>query len=296
MFKRVHGTASMIEGLERRVLLSASLRGAGLVITGTQDDDVIGVALNAADATKVDVSVNGELQSFDLARVRKGIRVSGLGGEDEIIIGDSITLATVLTGGKNDDTIVGGGGADKIAGGKGDDDLDGGGGNADRVSGGAGEDVYQSTDDPGEIVDLVDGEDGVRIAFAEAPAPVQASVTMLLAGDPLRNLLREVNDEGGTEFELEWDAGLGRSAKILPDGTVIELEAEIDPATLPAAVVTAIVTRYPDGEITEAETLELPSTPLRYEVEVENRRLVRELVVTPDGEILEDEVEGRVGE
>lgn len=285
-----------VEPLENRLLMSATLRGASLVVTGTQDDDVIHVAPGATDATKLDVTLNGQTTSFDLARVTKLIRVNGLGGEDAVTIAASISTPASLNGGRHDDTLVGGAGPDRVVGGKGDDDLDGGGGSGDRVTGGAGEDVFQSSDGAGEMVDLTDGEDGIRIRFAEAPAPVQASVTTLLAGDPLRNLLLEVNDEGGTEFELEWNAGLGKSAKILPDGTVIELEAEIDPATLPAAVLSAITARYPQGEITEAETLEVPGDPLRYEVEVENRRLVRELVVTPEGEILEDEVEGRVGE
>jgi Ca2+-binding RTX toxin-like protein len=286
-----------VEKLESRRLLSASLRGAGLVVTGTVEDDSIVVSLNAADATKVDVNVNGEVQTFDLARIRKNIRVSGLAGEDEMTISGAngaISVPIILSGGRNDDILVGGNGADRLVGGRGDDDLDGG-GSADRVVGGVGQDVYQSTDDPSEILDFNEDEDGVRIALSEAPAPVQVSVATLLAGDPLRNLLREIND-GETVFELEWDAGLGKSAKIHSDGTVVEQEAEIAISSLPTAVAAAITGRYPDGEITEAETVTTPESPLNYEVEVENRRLVRELVVTPSGEILDDQVEGRVGE
>lgn len=124
---------------------------------------------------------------------------------------------------------------------------------------------------------------------------MQAAVTTLLAGLPLRNLLRE-SDEGETVFELEWNAGLGRSAKITADGTVVELESEIDPATLPAAVTAAIAAKYPRGQITEAETLDLPGQPQAFEVEVVNRRQIRELVITPAGEILDDALEGKVGQ
>jgi hypothetical protein len=58
----------------------------------------------------------------------------------------------------------------------------------------------------------------------------------------------------------------------------------------------AIATKYPDGEITEAETLELPNTPLRYEVEVAvpSEGIRREIVITPEGEILADEIEGPI--
>src|SRR5688500_13322177 len=138
-------------------------------------------------------------------------------------------------------------------------------------------------------------DDGVRVGLADVPPAVQAAVNTLLAGNPLRNLLRE-SDEGETVFELEWDAGLGRSAKITLDGTVVELESEIDPATLPAAVVAAVMGKYPNGEITEAETLDLPGEPQAFEVEVVNRRQIRELVITPAGEILDDSLEGKVGQ
>jgi hypothetical protein len=134
----------------------------------------------------------------------------------------------------------------------------------------------------------------VRIKFAEAPPAVQAAVLGLLAGADFENLLRET-DEGETVFELEWEAeGTAHSAKINLAGEVIELEVEIDPATLPQPVIDAVFDRYPQAQITEAETLQLPNTPLRFEVEVENAGLVRELVITPEGEILSDEIEGEV--
>ena len=292
--RRADGAArtrpSVVEHLEGRVLLSASLRGGTLSVAGTRGDDEITVALNGAS---VDVTVNGEVRSFEAARVTRGIRADGRAGDDAIDVAAAFALPVRLTGGAGDDELFGASGADLINGGKGDDDLHGRDG-VDRLIGGKGEDVFQSSEDAAEIADL-DEDDGVRIQFAEAPAPVQASVTTLLAGLPLRNLLRET-DEGETVFELEWDAGLGRSAKITLDGTVVELESEIDPATLPAAVTAAIAAKYPLGEITEAETLDLPGEPQAFEVEVVNRRQIRELVVTPAGEILDDSLEGKVGQ
>ena len=280
----------LVEGLERRVMMSATLRGGTLAVAGTAGDDEISVALNGA---AVDVTVNGELRSFDAARVTRGLRADGRAGDDVITVDAAFALPARLTGGAGDDELFGGAAADVLNGGKGDDDLHGRGG-ADRMTGGKGDDVFQSTDDAAEIVDFGE-DDGVRIALAEAPPPVQAAVTTLLAGSPLRNLLRE-SDEGETVFELEWDAGLGRSAKIAADGTVVELESEIDPATLPAAVIAAVAAKYPLGEITEAETVDLPGQPQAFEVEVVNRRQIRELVITPAGEILDDSLEGKVGQ
>ena len=76
----------------------------------------------------------------------------------------------------------------------------------------------------------------------------------------------------------------------------MELESEIDIADLPDAVVAGILARYPTGEITEAESLEVPGEPLAYEVEVVVRRTIREIVITPAGEILQDEVEEPLGQ
>jgi hypothetical protein len=265
-------------------------------VSGTADDDTIAVALNAADATQIDVTINGEVRSFELARVRRGIRVNGRGGDDVVTVGatgGAVTLPALLNGGKGDDTLTGGGGDDRLLGARGDDDL-GGGAGTDVLVGGPGQDVFQSTDAEAEYGDFEEGDDGVRIALSEAPAPVQASVNTLLAGSPPGGLFRE-SEDGATVYELEWAAGLGMSAKIQPDGTVTEEEAEIDPAALPAAVSAAVAGGYPKGEITEAETVQIPGTPQFYEVEVVNRRQIRELKITPAGEIFEDEVEGRVG-
>ena len=140
-----------------------------------------------------------------------------------------------------------------------------------------------------------DEDDGIRIRLDEAPPAVRAAVLALLAGNDFENLLRET-DEGETVFELEWDAPGPHSAKINLAGEVVELEVEIDVADLPAVVSAAIFARYPDGEITEAETLQLPGQAGMFEVEVAvpSAGVRRELVVTALGEILADEVEGPI--
>ena len=82
----------------------------------------------------------------------------------------------------------------------------------------------------------------------------------LLDGERLRQPACARPTRAQTVFELEWDAPRARTRRRSTwPATVIELEVEIDPATLPAAVTAAIADQYPDGEITEAETLELPS-------------------------------------
>jgi hypothetical protein len=203
----------LVEGLEGRLFLSATLRGGMLAVAGTAGDDAITVTLNGAS---LDVAVNGRVDSFDAARVTRGIRVDGRAGDDVITLGATVAVPARLTGGAGDDELTGGAAADLVNGGRGDDEVDGGGG-TDRVVGGKGDDVFQLSDAPAEYADLGE-DDGVRVSLADVPPAVQAAVNTLLAGGPLRNLVRET-DDGETVFELEWDAGLGKSAKITLDGT-----------------------------------------------------------------------------
>ena len=281
----------VFESLERRSHLSAVVNGTTLVVTGTDDDDEITVQ-NNADTSKVDIVENGETSTFDKEGLQK-IRVFAGNGDDVLTVGDDIGLRGVgLFGQRGDDELFGGNGRDLLVGGHDDDYLEGGPG-FDWIMGMQGEDEFNSEDGEREYADLTD-EDGVIIKFEEAPEPVQNATTTLLDGATDFTLIRE--DDDGLVFELEWDdlQGDPHSAKIRPNGDVVELESEIDIEELPDAVVNGILARYPNGEITEAETLEIPGQPLAYEVETVVRRTIREIIITPAGEILQDEVEGFV--
>jgi len=281
----------VFETLERRSHLSAVVDGTVLLVTGSDDDDEITVENNAADFSKVDITENGETTTFDKEGLRR-VRVFAGNGDDVLTIGDDIGLKVGLFGQRGDDELFGGNGRDLLVGGHDDDYLEGGPG-FDWIMGMQGEDEFNSEDDEREYADLTD-EDGVIIKFEEAPEAVQNATTTLLDGATDFTLIREEDD--GLVFELEWDDTDGgpHSAKIRPNGDVVELESEIDIADLPDAVVAGILARYPTGEITEAETLELPGEPLAYEVEVVVRRTIREIIITPAGEILQDEIEGYV--
>lgn len=280
-----------VEALERRALFSAVIQGSRLVVTGTDDDDEITVENNAADSSKLDITENGQTTTFDKAGLQR-VRVFAAHGDDVLTVGDDIGLRVGLFGQRGDDELFGGNGRDLLVGGHDDDYLEGGGG-LDWLMGMQGEDEFNSADEQREYADLTD-EDGVVIKFEEAPQPVQQAVNTLLAGATDFKLIRE--DDDGPVFELEWEdlAGGPHSAKIRPNGDVVELESEIDIDALPQAVVDGILARYPTGQITEAETLEIPGEPLAYEVEVVVRRTIREIVINPAGEILLDEVEGFV--
>ena len=153
-----------IERLESRTLLSAGVpsagvRGGWLRVRGTGGDDMVRVTLDA-DPQKMDVFVNDAttpLAVLDLAKLPKGIRVDGGGGNDQIRVDESagaitlngVPLRAFLRGGAGNDTLAGGSGNDVLDGGPGDDTLDGGAGD-DRLVGGAGDDTL--TGGPGSDV------------------------------------------------------------------------------------------------------------------------------------------------
>lgn len=134
----------MLEMLENRMLLSATLTRGLLVINGTPAADTIHVDLQAA---RLVVLVNGSEQSFR-ARSVKAISINGRDGDDFIVSAAGAIPARIsggagddlLSGGFGPDTLLGGDGSDQLFGQAGDDLLDGGMGN-DRLNGGPGNDT-----------------------------------------------------------------------------------------------------------------------------------------------------------
>ena len=130
--KIITATQPLIESLESRRLLSASLAGAQLRVDGTSRSDTITVDID--DAGLISVNINGKASEFDQSVVET-LRVRGLGGNDDIeltgFFNDFDILVSVFGNGGRDtilgsdapETIFAGAGDDKIFGGGGDDDL-----------------------------------------------------------------------------------------------------------------------------------------------------------------------------
>ncbi|MGB7157945.1 MAG: calcium-binding protein [Tepidisphaeraceae bacterium] len=121
----------MIETLESRRLLSASLSNGVLTVLGTASADNIQISQSAANLT---LSDNGVITTYELSTVQF-IVVKGGDGADTIILSNkNVTIPgkieggrgnDLLSGGKANDSILGGGGDDYMFGGDGNDILDG---------------------------------------------------------------------------------------------------------------------------------------------------------------------------
>jgi Ca2+-binding RTX toxin-like protein len=145
-------TASAVETLEGRRMLAAHPLGTAaidasgaLVVTGTNKNDVIRLELNHADATKLDVTINGNTSTFDLSAILAGVQVRGRNGHDDMRVDGAVLLGVHMHGGNGRDTLAGGGGDDTLDGDNGNDDLDGGAGD-DRCHGGNGNDHLAGED------------------------------------------------------------------------------------------------------------------------------------------------------
>ncbi len=155
----------MLEKLESRRLLDATLTNHNLLITGTSSDDQISVDLrNLGSSALPDfeafVTINNvEVAHFAYDQINL-IRVDALGGNDYVNLnGDGVkqgvSKSAHLEGGAGSDTLTGGNGNDTLVGGSHSDVLLGNGGN-DVLSGGAGNDLLKSTE---AAITIYDGND-----------------------------------------------------------------------------------------------------------------------------------------
>src|SRR4051812_42556015 len=118
-------SAAYIETVEARRLLSASVNGGLLTVTGTPQNDAYRVVYNSLTA-KYDVSNNGVSEGSFAATTVSAVSISGGDGNDSIYTFN--TPPVTINGGAGDDTITGPGYSNAnqpaaVFGGDGDDTI-----------------------------------------------------------------------------------------------------------------------------------------------------------------------------
>src|SRR5688572_20638521 len=73
---------SLLERLEERRLLAASISDGDLIVTGTNNNDTITVSMNKS-GSRYTVDINGDAQNFNSGAVNL-IRIDGRDGNDKI--------------------------------------------------------------------------------------------------------------------------------------------------------------------------------------------------------------------
>jgi uncharacterized membrane protein YkoI len=107
--------------------------------------------------------------------------------------------------------------------------------------------------------------DGKSLALKDLPAPVQKAVQDNLKGGEIKNISKEV-EKGVTEYEVEtMVAGKHRDFDVDANGKLVDVEEEIDLATVPAAAKAAIEKKVGAGKLTRVEAVDNGSGAKSYE-------------------------------
>ena len=114
------------------------------------------------------------------------------------------------------------------------------------------------------------------------PAAVETAFKQAYPNATVKGVSKE-KEKGVDVYEVESvDAGRRRDLMYKPDGTVISFEEEVAAADLPAAVSSAIKTRYPKATLGLCEKL-MEGTTMRYEIQIKGVPKVTSVELMPDG-------------
>src|SRR5688500_11912702 len=153
----------VVEALEDRRLLAATLNGTLLDVMGTSKPDKISFSLSK-DRSKYVIKIGKNTQQFAKTGIRT-LQINGAGGGDTITLlrGTGKTVKVKIFGSSGNDLILGNDGKESIDGGTGNDTVAGAGG-SDNLSGGDGDDFIVA----GAAHDKVWGGLGHDLLFGDA--------------------------------------------------------------------------------------------------------------------------------
>jgi hypothetical protein len=111
----------------------------------------------------------------------------------------------------------------------------------------------------------------------------QHSKTLLEPGTTVKGCVKDVS-AGKTTYEMELITPKGsKDVTFSPAGDVVEVEQEVDPATLPPPVAAAFAKAATSGKLGKVESLTRQGKLISYESTVQKRGKHREVAFSPDG-------------
>jgi hypothetical protein len=111
----------------------------------------------------------------------------------------------------------------------------------------------------------------------------QRSKSLLEPGTTVHGCVKDVS-AGKTTYEIELITTRGsKDLTLSPQGDVLEIEQQVDPATLPPAVAAAFAKAAIGGKLGKVESLTRQGQLISYEATVEKGGKHREVAFRPDG-------------
>ncbi|HEV8335001.1 MAG TPA: TIGR03118 family protein [Candidatus Polarisedimenticolia bacterium] len=174
----------------------AAVTGGNLVITGSRENDRIGVQMDDKTQRLLVLADEHEVGSFDPASVSR-IQLLGFAGDDRFKIARDVAIPAILDGGAGNDNLSGGGGANLILGGPGDDTLLGSAGR-DILIGGEGADRLRGNDEDDLLIGGSTAYDGDLTAWLAIQGEWISGESYAERVDHLRNGLEGLPKLDGT--------------------------------------------------------------------------------------------------
>jgi hypothetical protein len=111
----------------------------------------------------------------------------------------------------------------------------------------------------------------------------QRSKTHIESGTTVHGCVKDVSD-GKTTYEIEFITSKGsEDVTFSPAGDVLEIEQQVDPATVPAPVAAAFAKAATGGKLGKVESLTRQGKLIAYESTIEKGGKHREVAFNPDG-------------
>jgi hypothetical protein len=128
-----------------------------------------------------------------------------------------------------------------------------------------------------------------KISRSALPPAVEKTVAAQTQGATIRGF-NEEKENGKTYYEAELTVS-GHSKDILidPTGAIAEIEEQVDLASLPAAVQTALQAKAGTGQLGKVESITKHDKLVAYEAKVVTNGKRSEIQVGPDGKPLAHE-------
>ena len=128
-----------------------------------------------------------------------------------------------------------------------------------------------------------------RISLSDLPPNVRKTVQNQTKGATVKGYSKET-ENGQVEYEVEMIVnGHSRDVAIASDGTVKEVEEEVEMGTLPGEVQERLKSKAGKGTITKVESIRKKGILVAYEAQIKNAGKDGEIQVGPDGRPLDHE-------